>query len=61
MLTPYELKKIYEGKSPIILSLGSSAEYGKTTITSKLIENLKESGLKVVSSKVNGSGNIRDK
>ncbi len=59
-LTPYKPSLTYEGKIPIILGLGSSAECGKTTLIGKVIKGFKGKGMKVAASKTNGSGNIRD-
>ena len=60
-LTPYKTAEDYYGNSPIVLALGSSAECGKTTTISALIEGFMRHGLKVAACKTNGSGNVRDK
>lgn len=61
-ITPYKPSKSYDGDTPIVLSLGSSAECGKTTIVSKLINHfVTEYGMRVAACKTNGTGNIRDK
>ncbi len=47
--------------APIILSLGTAAEIGKTTTAAKLIEGLKSAGIKkVAASKLAGTGRKRD-
>lgn len=60
-LTPYNPSGSYHGNTPIVLALGSSAECGKTTTTSALIDGFVRAGLRVAACKTNGSGNIRDK
>jgi dethiobiotin synthetase len=46
--------------APIVLVCGSSAEVGKTTVTSKLIKAISESGTRVAGIKIAGTGRLRD-